>query len=824
MPELFEAQAATCKGVAGTDVTLLMRKTRLACALLALVPAVTPNAAVAQADATHFESRIRPVLVEHCYECHSQASGKAKGGLRLDTREALRTGGDSGPALVAGDPDASLLLQAIEHRDPDLAMPPNQARLPASVLTDFRQWIAAGAPDPRTENASSTPAAKGSHWSLRPLARDFEHDSIDAFIGGSLRAEGLAPSPPASPRSLLRRLHFTLIGLPPSPAETTAFVQGKVSLEATVDRLLASPEFGVRWGRHWLDVARFAESNGRESNLAFPHAWRYRDYVIDAFNADLPFDRFIIEQLAGDLLPARNDAERARLLIATGFLALGAKGLNEMNPAQFAADLADEQLDTTSRAFLASSIACARCHDHKTDPYSMEDYYALSGIFQSTETFYGNWIDSENNNSSRLICLPDLPGQFIPNAPLPKAEVQKLKNQLAQLNAEEKAQTEYIEKARAEGRDLGEEGYRLLANSLRIYWTRGGVEGRLMTVDDEGRALPLCMGVLDKSKTTEAHLLERGELAHPGERVPRRFPAALSLEGAPLPSRQSGRLELAQWITHPEHPLTARVLANRLWRHLFGAGLVRTVDDFGRTGEAPSHPELLDFLARRLLENGWSVKALIREIVLSDTWQQSSDLRADAFAKDPDNRLLWRQPKRRLDAEVIRDSMLAVAGQLDLTRRPGSLVNRLNGPSISLVGFNDQLPPDLDGSRHRSIYLPIFRDHLPDLLEQFDFAAPSLVMGDRAVTNVPLQALYLMNSAFVQDQARALATRIGTEADLSARLRRAFVLCFNRRPDASEIAAARAFITAAQEKTDAPTALIAFCQSLLASAEFRIQD
>lgn len=799
-----------------------MKRTRLASALTALSGGLMPVMA-SDAGTAFFESRIRPVLVEHCYECHSQSAGKAKGGLQLDSREALLAGGDSGPALTPGQPDASLLLSAIEHQDPDLEMPPRQPRLPAPVLADFRRWIAEGAPDPRSATAAMAVPGKQPAWSLRPIARDFPHGSIDTFVRERLRAEGLTPNPPAPPRTLLRRLHFTLTGLPPTPEEVTAFARGEVSLETTLDRLLASPEFGVRWGRHWLDVARFAESNGRESNLAFPHAWRYRDYVIDAFNADLPFDRFITEQLAGDLLPAQDDTERARLLIATGFLALGAKGLNEMNPAQFAADLADEQLDTTTRAFLASSIACARCHDHKTDPYDMEDYYALAGIFQSTETFYGNWIDSENNNGSRLLRLPDLPGQLIPNAPLPRSEVAKLQAQLAQLNAEEIEQKAYIEKAQAEGRDLGEEFHRLLANTLRIYWTRGGVEGRLMTVDDHGRALPLCMGVVDRSPASDARLLERGELAHPGKTVPRRFPVALTLEGLSLPARQSGRLELARWITHPDHPLTARVLANRLWRHLFGAGLVRTVDDFGRTGEAPSHPELLDFLARRLLNQGWSVKALIREIVLSQTWQQSSDRREEAFATDPDNRLLWRQAQRRLDAEVIRDTMLAVSGQLDRSRRPGSLVTRLNGQSISLVGFNPQLPADLDGSRHRSVYLPVFRDHLPDLLEQFDFAAPSLVMGDRAVTNVPLQALYLMNSQFVQEQASALANRIASEGDLSSRLQRAFELCFNRSAEPAEVTAALAFVSQIQAETDPHTALTAFCQSLLASAEFRLQ-
>ena len=790
----------------------------IACSLL-----LSANAAAQ--EFAFFEAKIRPVLVKHCYECHSVESGKSKGGLMLDTRQGIRGGGETGPAVVPGDAAKSLLLSAIKHSDPDLEMPPKKPKLDAPVIADFETWIKAGAVDPRESTAKFTErppvdiAAGRKFWSYqRPVK---VAGTVDSFIEAKLKENKLTPSPEAEPVVLLRRLYFDLIGLPPTPKEVKAFLdrspEACKTYEQIVDELLQSPRFGERWGRHWLDVARFAESNGRESNLTFPHAWRYRDYVIDAVNADVPFDRFITEQIAGDLLPAKDDAERARLLIATGFLAFGAKGLNEMSKAQFAADLADEKLDTVTRAVMASSVACARCHDHKTEPFSMEDYYSLAGIFKSTQTFYGTWIDSENNNGSHLIRLPDLPGQLIPNRPLTAERVKQLKEQRAQLDAEEKAQNEYAIQAKLEGRDISGEYFKMLSNAIRILWTRGGIDGALEKVDDQGRALPLCMGV-QEGKTQDSRLYERGEIAHPAKAVPRGFPRVIEFSGK-MPKQQSGRLELAQWLTSREHPLTARVMANRVWRHLFGAGIVRTVDNFGFSGERPSHPELLDHLAIRLVDSGWSVKALIREIVLSRTYRQASTHRADVFDRDPDNRLLWRANKRRLDAEVIRDSMLAVAGVLDPSRRPGSLVAELDGQSVSLIGFNTQLPPDLDGSRRRSIYLPVLRDNLPDVLEQFDVANPNLVTGDRDVTNVPLQALYLLNSPFVQDQASALAKRVQLSAD---RVQCAFDLCFGRPPDAKEIELAKDFFRG--RSTDDLKVLAAFCQSLLSSAGFRFAD
>ncbi|MEZ5386125.1 MAG: PSD1 and planctomycete cytochrome C domain-containing protein [Prosthecobacter sp.] len=790
-----------------------MKPTRLFLVLCISVPASGDD------GVAFFEAKIRPVLAKHCYECHSVESGKSKGGLMLDTKHGTLTGGDTGPAVVPGDTVKSLLLTAIKHSDPDLEMPPKKPKLPDSVIADFERWIKIGAADPResaAKVADRPPVDVKSgreFWSYKkPVMPKNAAGGIDGFIREKLVEAGLKPGPPADRVVLLRRLSFDLTGLPPSDVPD---LSDESDYEKLVDKLLESPRFGERWGRHWLDVARFAESNGRESNLAFPHAWRYRDYVIDAVNADVPFDRFITEQIAGDLLPAKDDVERARLLIATGFLAFGPKGLNEQNKAQFAADLADEQLDAVTRAVMGSSIACARCHDHKTDPFSMEDYYGLAGIFKSTQTFYGNWVDSENNNHGHLIRLPDLPGQVIPNKSIPEARVKQLKADLVKIDQSEKEQKEYAEKAKKEGRDISGEYYKMLQTAIGNYWRRGGIKGELERVDDKGRALPLCMGVQDAKRILDSQLYDRGELAHPVKAVPRGFPQVFEMKQA-VPKEQSGRMELAKWLTSREHPLTARVMANRVWHHLIGSGIVRTVDNFGFSGERPSHPELLDYLAIRFMDGGWSVKKLIKEIVMSKTYRQSSQGHTDS---DPDNRLLSHANKRRLDAEVIRDSMLAVSGLLDTSRRPGSLVAELDGQSVSLMGFNTKLPPDLDGSHRRSVYLPVIRDHLPDVLEQFDVANPNLVTGDRDVTNVPLQALYLLNGPFVQEQAAALAKRIQSAPD---RVRRAFELCFNRPPDAKEVALAERFLQSGS--ADEFQLLTAFCHSLLCSAEFRFTD
>ena len=797
-----------------------------------------------------FESKIRPMLVQHCYKCHSRASRTPEGGLLLDTRDGIRKGGDRGPAVVPEKPQESILLSAISHADPDLQMPPKKDRLPADLIREVENWIRMGAPDPRTAESSASSSSPvdiktgRQFWSYKKPTRptlpptrnsQWAKSDIDRFVLAKLEAANLTPSADAEPAILLRRLHFDLVGLPPSPQAQQQFLKrvetdgmdSALAMEA--DALIASKHFGERWGRHWLDVARFAESSGKEANISFPYAWRYRDYVIDCFNADLPFDRFLVEQIAGDLLPADSDAERARLLVATGFLAVGPKNLEEGNADQFTADVIDEQIDAVTRAVMANSVACARCHDHKFDPFLMEDYYALAGVFASTKTFFGTAVSPANRVAGDPLRLPRVEGQSIFHPGIPAKQVESLKTELAALQKEQKEGMAAVMKAVQAGEDPGERF--TLRDALRIFWKSGAIEGQLEKVDESGQPLPLAMGVLDREKVVDAPLLERGDISRPGKNMPRGFPQVIELSGSDrISANQSGRLEFAHWLTHPDHPLTARVAVNRIWHYLFGAGLVRSVDNFGLTGELPSHPELLDQLTVDFLANDWSVKKLVRQIVLTRTYRQASTYDAKSFQVDPDDRLLWRSAKRRLDAEVIRDAMLAVSGELDATRPAGSLVARVIGDRpISLIGLDSTIPADLDGMLHRSVYLPVLRDRLPDVLDLFDFAEPSLVTGARETTNVPVQALYLMNSPFVQDRAKSLAGRLEQEESDERRVRKAFLLCFSRSPDSAELSMAKEFLekgrkSAGDNQQLGKQVLMSYCQALLSTAEFRNLD
>jgi cytochrome c553 len=785
-----------------------------------------------------FESKIRPVLVQQCYSCHSQE--KSEGELRVDTRETIRKGGDRGPAVVPGDPKSSWLLIAASHADEDLKMPPKAEKLSDSVLADIKKWIEMGAPDPR-DAASVKTFTKKEFWASRPIVdsppptvkqADWAKGPIDQFVLAKLEAAGIGPSADASRSTLLRRVYFDLTGLPPKPADLARFTQRceadgeDVALAAEVDALLTTAQYGEHWGRHWLDVARFAESSGKEANITFPYAWRYRDYVIDSVTADVPYDRFLQEQIAGDLLPAENDGERARLLIATGYLAIGPKNLDEGNERQFNADLIDEQIDTLTRSVLSNSVACARCHDHKFDPFSMEDYYGLAGVFASTKTYFGTAVSPSNRMGGDVLQLPKLEGQKVLHASVPLKKVEELKAKLEALNKEEKEKREASMKAVLEKRDAS--GIFTLQDALRIFWSRGGIEGELERVSDTGEALPLTMGARDRDQVQDSPLYERGDPAKPKGSVPRAIPAALRFEGCePLPADQSGRLQVAHWLTSPQNPITSRVFVNRVWHHLIGAGLVKTVDNFGSTGDLPSHPELLDHLATQFMNEGWSLKKLVRRIVLSRTYRQSSKFRPDAFEKDPDNQLVWRAAKRRLPAEAIRDAMLATSGEMDLTRPDGSLVGRVIGDRpVSLIGLDARLPKDLDGSKQRSVYLPIIRDRLPDVLELFDFAEPSLVTGERENTNVPTQALYLMNSQFVTERTTAFAKRIQKETSLpEEQVKLAFRLCFSRDPAPEEAARSSEFLSqSVKTKDESFGVLEAFCQAMLSTAEFRNLD
>lgn len=806
---------------------------------LADEPSSKSEDSIDEAGLKFFESKIRPVLVQHCYECH--ASDAQESGLRVDSRQALEIGGSRGSAISLEKPRSSLLLSVMKHQDPELSMPPNENRLSDEVIDDFERWIEMGAPDPRrSEGKFTRDPANRDHWAYQPLARSsapYEESedlsrAVDRYLRFELERNELSPSVEAEPTTLIRRVFFDLIGLPPSPAQTQAFVEQQKSegietaLREVVDLLLDSPQFGERWGRHWLDVARFGESSGGESNVSFPYAWRYRDYVIDAFNEDVPYDRFLAEQIAGDLLEFKGEAERARLLVATGFLAVGPKNLGENNDEQFQADLVDEQIDALTRSVLGSSVACARCHDHKFDMFTMQDYYGLAGIFASTKTYFGTFPSPANNRGGDPLVLPSVEGQVILNKSLSSEKFEALKRRFSELDAE---RTEIQAANRA--RWAGEKPKRqfTLREVLANIWRLGAVEGKLATLDAAGKALPVAMGVREAETIVDSHLLKRGEIQRKGGFVPRALPGLETGEPIPLHQKsKSGRLELADWLTDEVQALTSRVYVNRVWQHVFGEGLVRSVDNFGTTGAVPSHPELLDKIATEFISSGWSTKDLIRKLVLTEAYRQASDFREQAFQVDPENRLLWRMPKRRLEAEAIRDAMLSVSGELDDERPDGSWVGSLIGDRpIALIGLNKKLPQDLDGVLYRSVYLPVIRDRLPDALDLFDGAEPSLVTGKRETTNVPTQALYLLNSAFVRERAAALAKRLLADSIEPSRVvEQAYQICFGREPSQQESQLALSFLThsAADGVESWQEVLPRFTQVLLLTAEFRTLD
>ena len=698
-----------------------------------------------------FENKIRPVLVNSCYECHSAKSAKLKGGLLVDSKEGLLKGGDTGkPAVVPGKPTESLLIKSLRH-EKDLKMPPKPAEaLPARVIADFEQWIVMGAPDPRTGGAGykrlSLEESK-TFWSFLPVAKPaapkvkdaaWAKTDVDRFILAKLEEKGIKPVGNADQITLIRRIYFDLVGLPPKPEEVEAFVKDsdpKV-LEKVIDRLLASPQFGERWGRYWLDIARYAESNGNADNTPFPEAWRFRDYVIKAHNEDKPYDRFIKEQVAGDLLPSANAAQKDDLLVATGLLALTSKPRAQNNP-DFKYDLIGDQIDVTTRSVLALSVMCARCHDHKFDPISTKEYYSLAGIFDSSTMLFG--AAGKGNKAT------------------------------------------------------GPGGFHELSN-----------DGKAMGLKEGSpHDLKVCIGG------------DAGKLGDTVARAPSLKVATIGKQPDPIKSG-SGRLELAEWMVNKENPLTARVAVNRVWMHLFGQGIVRSPDNFGFLGEKPSHPELLDHLAGKFMDDGWSQKKIIRYILLSRTYQLASVHNDANYKSDPDNVYLWRMSRRRLDAEAYRDAVLFVSGSLDLNPAKGSL---------TIAGAGKKNPSKSKEVNHRSVYLGIVRGApLPESLALFDVANPNIVTAQREETTVPAQALYLMNSPFIVDQSRATAQRFLAVKGLddAGRIDLAFQTFYSR--SATSIEKERALkylVDMTKELGKSADAWTSFCQVLVASAEFR---
>ena len=932
-----------------------------------------------------FEKQIAPILKRRCYQCHSHESGKAKGGLVLDSRHGWEQGGSEGAAIVPGKPEASLLMEAVRYESYE--MPPDE-KLPASEVALLEKWIAMGAPDPRESSSPDIDPAK--LWALQPVSNPavptvgdakWPRDNLDAFILARFEAEGIGPASDADRHTLLRRVSFDLTGLPPTPEEIEAFINDNDdrAYEKVVDRLLNSPGFGDHWARHWFDLSCYADLADIQGNVLIRDAWRYRDYVIGAFNSDKPLDRFVHEQIAGDLLPYENVKQQREQIIATGYLAIGPWTLQNYIKGQLAADVVDHQIDRIGRTFLGLTISCARCHDHKFDPVPTADYYALAGIFHSTLTtsYDGPGVWSQITH----VTLPELPGaaaEFEGLSQEVNRQQQKLRVELAELQRHEDAHR-FTKKAVNDqanaltlesGIDANDDGreYRVsfaagpsvwagatqattehdglvlqvlrkdgtvLAYHVRrphawsgmataqqlsaasfgytgdgsgdvtLHVTSSDYTGRFGGVIDDlsivesntsrliftedfdkcqlgniqgkqaGTELPVyakctfpgwtgaginhshvvdigerdkpnfalqifsgpaatsanpriadinrqlqsltkrlesagpdrsqALAVKDIETPHDGPIYRRGDFLSLGDIVPRGFVDAVSVSKKyNISPGTSGRLQLAQWLTDAGNPLTSRVLVNRIWHHLFGKGLVRTVDYFGVHGETPSHPELLDFLAVRLREDDrWSLKATIRRMVMSRTYQMTSSYNAMAAAIDPGNRLLWHMPRRRLTAESIRDGMLAASGELDPSRGGPSLGLELEG---NIVGAGGNVNPANWGGKtadyiknRRSVYLPLKRERPTgelEILSTFDFPHPSEITGARPNTNVATQALFLLNAPFVKHQANKLAERLTKEEpdDERARLNRLYLLTVSRPADAKEIEAAMTFL------------------------------
>jgi hypothetical protein len=852
-------------------------------------------------QAEFFEKRIRPVLVEKCYGCHSTKLARPMGGLRLDSRDGVRKGGDSGPAVAPGDPAASVLLKAISYRNLDLKMPPT-GKLSDGQIADFEDWIKMGAPDPRAD-APTAPVKRGINfaearkfWSFQPVkdsapppvAHAAGTSPIDRFLLAKLEEKRLAPAPPADPRTLLRRVTFDLTGLPPTPREIDDFLadQSPDAFAKVVDRLLASPRYGERWGRHWLDLVRYAETNGHEFDNDKIDAWRYRDYVIRAFNQDLPYDQFIQEHVAGDLLPKRRlslDGSFWESPIGTSFFWFGEILNSATDSVKSRADEVDNQIDVVSKTFLGLTVACARCHDHKFDPIPTADYYSLAGVMHST-ALNETVIDSPDR--SRQIAL--LRARFTPPAPAAKAAPRPGDIVFEDFQKPDFAGWRVAGQAFGSGPvrgaadsfggsdqfmgSLTSKKFRMpklfvhvkLAGSkgdsrlkelapLRFTIVADGYKGNHVVADgsdvfkwqtmrmtqhigricyfeivdrsssghiavskivfsdsekppkDEDERLSDTPSQLEQqpppsifatvATDEDAHDVRihiRGNHQSLGDVAPRRFLQVISGEDQPPIRSGSGRLELAARIASADNPLTARVMVNRIWKYHFGYGLVRSTDNFGRTGDAPTHPELLDYLAMRFMESGWSVKAMHRLMLLSNAYQMSSRADPAAAKADPENKLLHHFPVQRLEAEEIRDATLAVSSNLD---------EKMFGPSVApyISKFQDgrgkPASGPLDGARRRSIYIQVRRNFLTPMFLAFDYPLPISTIGRRSVSTVPSQALIMMNDEFLELESREWARRVQSEnGDDRARVSKMYEAAFGREPEAWELAAALEFV------------------------------
>jgi len=796
-----------------------------------------------------FENEVRPLLAQNCFECHGPELDKVKSGLRMSGRAALLRGGERGPAIVPGAPEDSRLIEAVRWTDADLSMPPDD-KLSAEEIETLTRWVGLGAPWPEDGSGEAVAAdddgeAQGPDiaagrewWSFRPVVRpeppsvaaaDRVANPIDAFVLARLEEQGLQPNPRADRATLVRRAFFDLLGLPPTAADVASFVNDELpdAWPRLIDSLLARPEYGERWGRHWLDVVRWAQTDGYERDAEKPFAWRYRDWVIDALNRDMRYDRFVLEQLAGDELP---DAT-AGSITATGIYRIGVWDSEPDDIEQATFDELDDQLRVIAEGFMGVTLGCARCHDHKFDPFAQEDYYSTLAFLNNVRRYATprfsrdsatlRMLDSsretvqawEQDRTRRIAACSEELKQLMTlgrqRAAQSRRDAQSADVREAQATAEDRRtpeQAELIAAAVHAGpptdRDIMEalshdEGRRVADLKLQIEELHKSFEGNAtwaLAVQEARGAAP------------DTHVLIRGRASAPAQSVEPRFVQVLSAsdeaarpvltEAAPNGRSSGRRLALAQWIVSPQHPTTARVMVNRIWQHHFGRGLVATPNDFGHTGTPPTHPELLDWLASEFVQRGWSLKAMHRLILTSNTWCMSSRAEdAACLERDPDNTLLWRQSLRRIEAEAVRDSVLAVAGTLSDERGGRGFFPRLSREALaggSRPGQGWEMQPDT-GREPRSVYCFVKRSLLPTLLEVLDYGNTSLPVGARSITTLASQALILLNSEFMGEQAAAFAARVQREAgdDPDAQITRAFELALARTPDEAELGIAR---------------------------------
>lgn len=792
---------------------MILRRVSQALWRLTLAIVICEAACAAEDDFQFFEQRIRPVLVEHCYPCHATGAKSIRGGLLLDSQAGMLRGGDSGPVLIPGEGETSLLVSALRHEAYE--MPPGK-RLPESAIDDFIAWINRGAADPRVDAPQpapelESPAARDprSHWAFGAIGEvsvpqiqqvAWVDNPIDNFVLASLEQQGWRPAPEADRFTLIRRLSFDLRGLPPTLPEIDSFVrdQRPGAYDRLVDRLLADPAYGERWGRHWLDCVRYADTNGADENHAMPSAWRYRDWAIDAMNDDLSYDQMIMQQIAGDLLPTPDDeVAAARQLTATGMLVIGPKMLAEQDKEKMIADIVDEQIDTVSRTFLGLTIACARCHDHKFDPVAAADYYALAGIFTSTKSmanrdFVSQWLER----------------------PLPSRAITRARtSHAAQVQAAKERRDKLVSMANSQLMATGQ--FASLPEKPREHYSQ--VERtELETLEKEIEALEkstpqyeTAMAVTEADPVDVAVHIRGNHLRQAEAKTSRGAPKCLQMDLAleTIPPDQSGRLELAKWLCDPRHPLTARVMVNRIWAWHFGEGLVRSPSNFGYRGEPPTHPELLDFLAAQWVRHDWSIKWLHRQIVTSKLYRMTSDVRTYE-QQDPENRLLWRRTPRRLEIEALRDSLLSIAAGLE---------RRFGGPGSG------------EESARRTVYLQIDRAALREIFSIFDYVDPASHIEQRPVTTVPSQALFLMNHPLVHQQADRLARHLLDQShERTSQCDDLWRTLYGRPASSAELELSAAYLDAARELVDSSLsegeqeqqAFASFIRTMIAGEEF----